>query len=156
MINNPEQTTQEEILLISQTFGIPIDKIQAVLLKNDNPPKKTKDPKKAIPKKIDNSESLTPQMEILNFNDFDDFYINAKNREEEITVIRKFIPACILPIQAKTLFQACADNQTLKEEIILRWVIISKNLPDLLEVKSLTTKGTPAGDLAYRKYIQFF
>ena len=89
MINNPEQTTQEEILLISQTFGIPIDKIQAVLLKNDNPPKKTKDPKKAIPKKIDNSESLTPQMEILNFNDFDDFYINAKNREEEITVIRK-------------------------------------------------------------------
>lgn len=156
MINNPEHTTQEEILLIGQTFNISVVKIQAVLQKNDNPSKKVKTPKKVTPKKVTNPETPPPSAEVLNFDDFEEFYINAQNQEEEKAAIRKFIPACLLPKQAKTLFQMCPDDQTLKDEIILQWVIVSKNMPDLSEVKPLTTKGTPAGDLAYRKYIQFF
>jgi len=155
MVNNPEHTTQEEILLIGQTFNIPVIKIQAVLQKDDNPSKKVKTPKKVAPKKVINPEP-PPSAEVLNFDDFEDFYVNAQNQEEEKAAIRKFIPACLLPKQAKTLFQTCPDDQTLKEEIILQWVIVSKNMPDLSEVKPLTTKGTPAGDLAYRKYIDFF
>lgn len=155
MINNPEQTTQAEILLIAQTFKIPMEKIQAVLQKEDNPAKKMKSPKKVAPKKAINPEPSPPSV-ILSFDDFEDLYINAQNQDEEKAVIHKFIPACLLPKQAKILFQICPDDQTLKEEIILQWVMVSKNMADLSEVRPLTTKGTPAGDLAYRKYIDFF
>ena len=64
MINNPEHTTQEEILLIGQTFKIPIAKIQAVLQKNDNPPKNVKPPKKVAPKKVTNPEPPPPSVEV--------------------------------------------------------------------------------------------
>lgn len=156
MINNPEYTTQEEILLIAETFDIPIVKIRAVLRDKNNPAKKVKAAKKVTPKKAANPEIPPPLAKALNFDDFEEFYINAQNQEEEKAAIRKFIPACLLPKQAKTLFQICPDDQTLKNEIILQWVTVSKNLSDLSEVKPLTTKETPAGDLAYRKYIAFF
>lgn len=155
MINNPKHTTHEEILLIAQTFDIPTAKIQAVLLKKDDPPKRIKTSKTAIPKgTVDTAPP--PLEEILNFNDFEEFYINARNQEEEIEAIRKFIPACLTPKQAKALFQVCPDDQTLKDEIILQWVKVTSDMSDLSEVKPLTTKGSPAGDLAYRKYIDFF
>lgn len=157
MINNPECTTQEEILLIGQTFNIPIAKIKTFLQKNENiPTKRVKTPKKSTPKKIADYIPPSSPNEIINFDNFEELYINAQNQEGEAAIIRKFIPACLFPKQAKTLFQMCPDDHNLKEEIILQWVTICKNMPDLSEVKSLTTKGTLAGDLAYRKYIQFF
>jgi hypothetical protein len=156
MINNPKYTTEEEISLIGQTFDIPITEIQAVLQKKENS-SRVKAPKKASSKKAANlSPPPQPQEEMLNFDDFEELYINAQDQDEEIAVIRKFIPACLFPKQAKALFQVCPDNQALKDEIILQWVKVTKNSADLSEVKPLTTRGTPAGNLAYRKYIDFF
>lgn len=155
MINNPEQTTDEEILVISKTFGIPVYKINAILQKNDIA-RTVKKQKKGnlLKEEVNSSSSLTMQPD---FSDFTDDYINALNQAEEVDAIRKYVSACILSNQAKALYELCPVNQTeLQQEIIFQWVKVSENMADLSEVKPLTNKGTPAGDLAYRKYIKFF
>lgn len=150
MINDPQKTSDEEILLISKVYGIPRKKIHDALNGNI---------RKVATKKRLKEKPIQPMNTIsdLQFTDFEKLYLNAKSKEDEMVVIRKFIPACLKPTHAKILYEVCPkDEDGLKNEIILQWIKVCNNIIDLREVKLLTRRGTPQGDLAYRKYVELF
>ncbi|MEI6528931.1 MAG: hypothetical protein WCN88_00810 [Candidatus Falkowbacteria bacterium] len=134
---------QEEILAISRQFNIPVQKIIEVLAK----------PLKLI------LEEKSSRMKdaFLPFDDFEKEYILAQNETEEVFAINKFLQSCREAKNAKLLFDLCPKNQTeLQEKIIHEWIILSKNLEELREPKSLVKKNTADSILAYQKYLKFF
>jgi hypothetical protein len=145
MINHPDHTTDAEILAISKAFKIPVARIEDALRQEAAPKKKAK--------KEPTGNKIIP----LKFSDFEEEYINAHDSDEEIAAIKKFVTVCVNTKQAKYLYELCPENQVpLKNDILYKWVEVSQSMADIREVKPLTEKGTPAGDLAYRKYIDFF
>ncbi len=161
MINHLiSKATRNEILIISKTFNIPASEIEAVLQQADpleKPEKKIKTSSRKPEKMIgENTEPEIPQA-TFNFSDFEEAYVNAKDESEEIIIIKKFLTACLDTKQTKQLYELCPENQeSLKSKILYRWVELTRDLTDIRQVKPLTKKGTPAGDLAYRKYLAFY
>ncbi len=134
---------QEEILAISRQFNIPVQKIVEVLAK---PLKQIQEEKSSRLK-----DAFPP------YEDFEKEYILAQNETEEVFAINKFLPSCREAENAKLLFDLCPKNQAeLQEKIIHEWIVLSKNLEELREPKSLVKKNTADSILAYQKYLKFF
>lgn len=160
MINNPDYTSRTEIIIIGKAFNISIKKIEALLGQASDSKKmrkKTAASDKSPMKKERETDKFENRQDSLDFSDFEEVYVNAKDQSEELAAIKKYLPACSEAKDPKLLYELCPeDEESLKNEIIFRWVELSKNLTDIREVKPLTKKGTPAGNLAYRKYLDFF
>lgn len=160
MINQPNCTSRTEIIIIGKAFNIPIKKIEALLGQASDSKKmrkKTAAGDKSPAKKERETDKLKNRQNSLNFSGFEEAYVNAKDKSEELAAIKKYLPACSGTKDLKLLYELCPeDEELLKDEIIFHWVELSKNLTDIREVKPLTKKSTPAGDLAYRKYLDFF
>lgn len=154
-------TTQEEILAISLAFNIPSEELRKVLNQQNvpAPPKKNKF-KKVLSPKIEKESEKVPSNENskkFTFDAFEGAFINATNPEEELAIIKEFLPLCCNTRDTKTLYQLCPETEKqLKDEIIYLWVQLSNNFADIQEVKPLTIKGTLAAEIAKQKYIKFF
>lgn len=138
-----ETTLEKEILAISIKFNIPVQEIKDVL-------------KKSI-KTILHEKSLKKQESVLSFQDFEANYILAKNPEEELSVVKKFLPSCSNANDTKLLFNLCPENEfELKAQIIHEWILLCKDLAELREPKRLVEKNTPDAELAYQQYKKLF
>ena len=81
----------------------------------------------------------------------------AKNEEQELMAIKKFLPSCRNANDTKLLFSLCPENKPeLQKEIIHEWIVLCKDLSELREPKRLVEKDTPDSQLAYQKYKELF
>lgn len=148
MQKNP--VLDEEITALSEEFRIPFQKIKDLL--DVSAIKRLKVEKKTLTK-----EGKTSIEKVLNFEDFELHYVNAKNEKEEIKTIRKFLPACKTAKEAKSLYDLCPETEDkLSDMIIHEWILLAKNLSELLEPKSKVRKNTPDSSLALKKYLKFY
>lgn len=133
---------ETEISAISLKFGIPIKKIKDTLKKSIETILEDKIPKKVFS---------------LSFNDFEADYVLAKNNEEELLAIKKFLPSCSKANQTKLLFDLCPENELeLRKQIIHDWILLCHDLSELREPKRLVEKNTPDSELAYKMYKKLF
>lgn len=140
----------EEIKALSEEFGIPIQKIRDLL--EVGVPKKPKAEKTVLLKKDKTSDEI-----VLNFGDFEECYVDAKNEEEEISAIRKFLHVCKTAKEAKSLYDLCPETEDeLRDMIIHEWIVLSKDLDELLEPKGKVKKNTPDSELAFKQYMKFY
>lgn len=136
-------TLEKEILAISREFKIPVQEIKNVLNKTE---------KEIIDQKRNNEK-----IESMSFNYFENEYVLAKNAEEELAVIKKFLPSCKKAAHTKLLYDLCPEKETeLKKQIVHNWIVLCEDLSELREPKRLVEKNSADSQLAYQRYKKLF
>lgn len=136
-------TVEKEILAISRQFKIPVKEIKEVLNKTE--------------KEIIEQKKSKKNVDSISFDYFENEYVLAKNQEEELVIIKKFLPSCKKAADTKLLYDLCPENETgLKKQIIHNWIILCNDLSELREPKRLVEKNSADSELAYQRYKELF
>ncbi len=131
---------KEEISAISKKFSISKEEIVKVLNMSLE----------------DVIEKYAQKAKLLDFNDFESEFVLSQ-KEDEVAVIKKFLPSCANAKQAKTLFNLCPEEQDdLRKDIIHQWITVCSDLSEIREVKPLAQAGSADAKLAYDKYMKLY